>query len=40
MANRLGKIQDIVLTIEFFCSPESQWITGQILFVNGGFTTR
>ncbi len=40
VANRLGKIEDIVPTINFLCSPGGQWMTGQILFVNGGFTTR
>lgn len=40
VANRLGTIEDIVPTIEFLCSPGGQWITGQTLLVNGGFTTR
>ena len=40
VANRLGAIDDIVPTIEFIASEESRWITGQILFVNGGFVTR
>ena len=38
--NRLGEIRDIVPVIEFIASEESRWITGQILFVNGGFVTR
>ncbi len=40
VVNRLGKIEDIVPMIDFLCSPGSAWITGQILFVNGGFVTR
>lgn len=40
VANRLGKIEDIVPVVEFLTSPGGQWITGQILFANGGFTTR
>jgi len=40
VANRLGKIEDIVPMIDFLCSPGSAWVTGQTLFVNGGFVTR
>ena len=40
VANRLGEIDDIVPVIEFIASEESRWVTGQILFVNGGFVTR
>ncbi|QDV70764.1 3-oxoacyl-[acyl-carrier-protein] reductase FabG [Rosistilla carotiformis] len=40
VANRRGTIQDIVPMIDFLCSPGSAWVTGQILFVNGGFVTR
>jgi NAD(P)-dependent dehydrogenase (short-subunit alcohol dehydrogenase family) len=40
VAGRLGRIEDIVPMIEFLASPEAQWVTGQILFVNGGFVTR
>ncbi len=37
---RLGNIEDIVPTVNFLASEESRWITGQTLFVNGGFVTR
>lgn len=37
---RLGKIEDIVPLVDFLCSEGSKWVTGQTLFVNGGFTTR
>lgn len=40
VAGRLGRIEDVVPVIEFLASPESQWITGQTLFVNGGFLAR
>lgn len=40
VANRLGKVEDIVPMIDFLCSPGSAWVTGQTLFVNGGFVTR
>lgn len=40
VANRLGRIEDIVPTIEFLVSEDARWTTGQTLFVNGGFVTR
>lgn len=40
VAKRLGKIEDIVPVIDFLCSEGSNWVTGQTLFVNGGFTAR
>lgn len=40
VANRLGQVKDIVPLISFLASAESQWTTGQTLFVNGGFVTR
>ncbi|TMP24379.1 short chain dehydrogenase [Pseudoalteromonas rubra] len=38
--NRLGNIDDVVPMIDFLVSEEARWITGQTLFVNGGFVTR
>ncbi|KAM5354652.1 hypothetical protein ACJ41O_001299 [Fusarium nematophilum] len=35
---RLGKAEDIAAAVVFLCLPESQWITGQILPVDGGMT--
>ncbi|KAK5245351.1 hypothetical protein LTR20_006729 [Exophiala xenobiotica] len=35
---RLGRAQDIADAVLFFCLPCSQWITGQLLPVDGGFT--
>lgn len=37
---RLGKVTDIVPLIQFIAKPESQWVNGQTLFVNGGYLTR
>jgi NAD(P)-dependent dehydrogenase (short-subunit alcohol dehydrogenase family) len=35
---RLGKVDDIAQAALYFCSPESDFVTGQILSVDGGFT--
>lgn len=40
VAGRLGNIEDIVPMIEFLASEKSRWVTGQTIFVNGGFVTR
>jgi NAD(P)-dependent dehydrogenase (short-subunit alcohol dehydrogenase family) len=40
VAGRLGKVEDVVPLIEFLASPRSQWITGQTLWINGGYLTR
>ncbi|CAM4365501.1 SDR family oxidoreductase [Pseudoalteromonas ostreae] len=40
VANRLGTITDIVPHIQFLASAQSQWMTGQTLFINGGFVSR
>jgi NAD(P)-dependent dehydrogenase (short-subunit alcohol dehydrogenase family) len=36
---RLGDIEEIVSPILFLCSPLSSYITGQTLFVEGGYLT-
>jgi len=33
---RLGKAEDIAGAVMFLAAPVSAWITGQVLFVNGG----
>jgi len=33
---RLGKISDIAGAVLYFASPVSEWVSGQVLFVNGG----
>ncbi|MEU4547238.1 SDR family oxidoreductase [Nonomuraea dietziae] len=34
---RLGTPQDTAHLVDFLCSPEGQWINGQLLMSNGGF---
>ncbi len=33
---RLGEVQDIAGAILYFAAPISEWVSGQVLFVNGG----
>lgn len=37
---RLGKVEDIVPLVRFLASPDSQWVNGQTMWVNGGYLTR
>jgi len=37
---RNGTMEDIVGPALFFCSPASDYVTGQVLMVDGGFTSR
>ena len=39
-AGRLGEVGDIVPFVRFLVSPEARWVTGQTLFVNGGYLAR
>ena len=34
--DRLGHPDDIAGAVLYFCSPASKWVSGQLLFVNGG----
>ncbi|UDF04978.1 SDR family oxidoreductase [Asticcacaulis sp. AND118] len=36
----LGAVEDISPMVDFLTSPQAGWITGQTLFVNGGFVAR
>jgi len=36
----LGAVDDVVPAVEFLVSPGARWLTGQTLFVNGGFVAR
>lgn len=35
---RIGKPEEIASAVSFFCSPDSDYITGQVLSVSGGLT--
>ncbi|OCL06313.1 NAD(P)-binding protein [Glonium stellatum] len=35
---RLGTAEDIAGAVLYFCLPQSQWVTGQVLSVDGGMT--
>ncbi|MFJ2157471.1 SDR family oxidoreductase [Streptomyces sp. NPDC087856] len=35
--HRLGTPQDTAHLVDFLCSPEGQWVNGQLLMSNGGF---
>lgn len=37
---RLGREDDLVPLLAFLARPDSQWVNGQTLFVNGGYLTR
>jgi NAD(P)-dependent dehydrogenase (short-subunit alcohol dehydrogenase family) len=37
---RLGRVEDIAATVRHLVGPESSWITGQCLAVDGGHTLR
>ena len=39
MGNRLTRIEDIAPIVRFLAT-EGNWITGQTIFANGGYTTR
>jgi NAD(P)-dependent dehydrogenase (short-subunit alcohol dehydrogenase family) len=39
-SGRLGKESDITPVVAFLAGPQSQWVNGQTLFVNGGYLTR
>jgi len=34
--HRLGTPEDIAGAVLYFASPISSWVSGQVLFVNGG----
>ena len=35
---RVGRAEDVAAAVLFFCLPEAEWITGQVLTVDGGAT--
>jgi 3-oxoacyl-[acyl-carrier protein] reductase len=36
LSGRVGEPEDIANAIAFFAAPESGWVTGQVLAVDGG----
>jgi NAD(P)-dependent dehydrogenase (short-subunit alcohol dehydrogenase family) len=37
---RLGRVEDIAAAVRYLAGPESDWVTGQCLAVDGGHTLR
>jgi NAD(P)-dependent dehydrogenase (short-subunit alcohol dehydrogenase family) len=37
---RLGTVDDIAAGVRYLCGPESSWVTGQVLGIDGGHTLR
>jgi len=37
---RIGRPEDIANTVAFLASEEADFITGQVLIVDGGYTSR
>jgi NAD(P)-dependent dehydrogenase (short-subunit alcohol dehydrogenase family) len=37
---RVGRVDDIAYAVRYFAGPESSWVTGQCLTVDGGHTLR
>ena len=37
---RHGEVEDIAQAVRYFAGPESSWVTGQLLTVDGGNTLR
>ena len=37
---RLGRVDDVALAVRYLVGPESDWVTGQCLAVDGGHTLR
>lgn len=38
--DRLGTVDDIAPSVGFLAEPASQWVNGQTVWINGGYTTR
>jgi 3-oxoacyl-[acyl-carrier protein] reductase len=37
-AGRYGRPGDVADTVAFFCSDDSRYVTGQVVYVDGGYT--
>ncbi|WP_404788400.1 SDR family oxidoreductase [Altericista sp. CCNU0014] len=40
LVGRLGEVDDIVPLVVFLASPQSRWVNGQTIFINGGYVAR
>ena len=38
--NRLGTPEDVAASVRYLCGPESSWVTGQVISVDGGHHLR
>ena len=36
----LGRPEDVVPLVEYLLQPNATWMSGQTMFVNGGFVAR
>jgi NAD(P)-dependent dehydrogenase (short-subunit alcohol dehydrogenase family) len=36
----LGRVEDVTGLVDYLVSPAARWLTGQTVFINGGFVTR
>jgi len=37
---RLGTVDDVAAGVRYLCGPESTWVTGQCIAIDGGHTLR
>jgi NAD(P)-dependent dehydrogenase (short-subunit alcohol dehydrogenase family) len=38
--NRMGEPEEVALAALFLCSPSSSYVSGEVLVVDGAYTTR
>lgn len=38
--SRVGTVEDVAAAVGYLCGPESTWVTGHCLAVDGGHTQR
>ena len=37
---KIGEVDDIARAVSFFLNPDNDWVTGQVLRVEGGFSLK